>query len=196
MQLTRLMLATVAVGFLLLPACKGSRSAARAPKNLAFNLPDLSGKTVDTSQFQGRVLLVDFWATWCKPCEHSFPFYSTLQKELEGQGFTILAISVDERDEDVAEFLERVPVSFRVLRDPEGSVARKIDRAIDTMPTAVLIGRDGAVRMVHAGFVSGDEEMLKHAVKEALAEAAPVADAPGDAPRSAAETDSSTVSAP
>jgi peroxiredoxin len=180
-------LALVAISFV--PACKTSRSAARAPKELAFSLPDLSGKTVDTTTFQGRVVLVDFWATWCKPCEQSFPFYSGLQKQLEAQGFTILAISVDERDEDVRAFLERHPVSFRVLRDPEGKVARTIDRAIDTMPTAVLIGRDGGVRLVHAGFVGSDEAKLTQAVKDALAE---VERAPGDGPR----VDTSSVSEP
>lgn len=150
-------------------ACKTQTAASSAPDQLSFTLKDLSGKPVGTSDYSGRVVLVDFWATWCKPCESSFPFYSQLQKDLGGEGLTILAISVDEKDSDVAAFLERRPVSFQILRDPEGTVAKTIDRAIETMPTAVLIGRDGRVRMVHAGFVTGDEAKLTQAVREALA---------------------------
>lgn len=160
----------MALGLLALgsPAACKTTTAAAQPEQLSFTLNDLSGKPVGTSDYSGRVVLVDFWATWCKPCESSFPFYSQLQKELGGEGLTILAISVDEKDSDVASFLERHPVSFQVLRDPEGSVAKTIDRAIETMPTAVLIGRDGRVRMVHAGFVSGDEAKLTQAVRQAL----------------------------
>jgi len=161
--------------------CASTRQNAHAPDTLSFSLPDLSGKTVGTSDYQGRVVLVDFWATWCKPCEHSFPFYSELQTKFGQEGLTVLAISVDERDDDVASFLERHEVSFQVLRDPKGSVAHSIDRAIESMPTAVLLGRDGHVRLVHTGFVSGDEERLTEAVKDALAQPSPQPTEPGGA---------------
>lgn len=152
--------------------CAGTQHAGHthdAPKQLTFELNDLSGRTVKTSDFAGRVVLVDFWATWCKPCEASFPFYAELSEKLGPEGFTVLAISVDEKDEDVTRFLERKPVPFTVLRDPEGKVARSIEGAIETMPTAVLIGRDGNVRMVHAGFVDSDRETLEKEARAALA---------------------------
>jgi peroxiredoxin len=158
------------IGFLTgCAASKPAGSASAAPERLSFELPDLSGRTVKTADFAGRVVLIDFWATWCKPCEASFPFYADLTEKLGPEGFTVLAISVDEKDEDVTRFLERKPVPFVVLRDAEGSVARTIEGAIETMPTAVLLGRDGGVRLVHAGFVESDREKLEKEIRDALA---------------------------
>lgn len=144
------------------------RTGAKAPTReaVAFTLPKTDGTSVTLAQLKGTVVLVDMWATWCAPCKDSFPFYSRLQDQYRAQGLEILAVSVDEEDEAVAEFLERNEVSFTVLRDPKGSLPAQL--AIDTMPTAILVGRDGKVAYMHAGFVPADEAEIEAQVKAAL----------------------------
>lgn len=142
---------------------------------LEFSLRDMEGRTVSPEGLVGQVLLVDLWATWCKPCRASFPFYTSLYEEHRSEGFSVLAVSVDERDEDVRRFLEAHPVPFQILRDPEGRIPEKI--GISTMPTMLILGRNGRVAYVHAGFEPSDKEQIAAAVQDALT--APVA--PGDA---------------
>lgn len=143
---------------------------------LPFSLPDMEGKTVSSQALGGKVVLVDIWATWCKPCLKSFPFYAELYQAHKAEGFELLAVSVDSDDDQVRRFLEANQVPFRVLRDPGGSLPNKL--AISTMPTAFLIDRSGAVVEVHEGFVSTDRSKITAMVKEALK-----ATAPGAAPR-------------
>ncbi len=143
---------------------------------LPFALPDMKGQTVSSQAFGGKVVLVDIWATWCKPCLKSFPFYAELYEAHKAEGFELLAVSVDNDDDLVRRFLEVNQVPFRVLRDPDGSLPNKL--AISTMPTAFLIDRSGAVVEVHEGFVSSDRSKITAMVKEALE-----ATAPGAAPR-------------
>jgi peroxiredoxin len=144
-------------------------------EQVAFELRDLKGSVVRTGDFTGKVVLVDFWATWCKPCEASFPFYDDLARKFADRGFVVLGVSVDEEDDVVRQFLERKPVGFTILRDPSGSVPARFD--LKTMPTAVLIGRDGEVRHVHEGFETQDEAKITRMVEDALSEDAV---APGD----------------
>ncbi len=150
-------------------ACKSTtRTGAARPtvKSIDFKLPQPNGEMVSLSSLKGQVVLVDMWATWCAPCKVSFPFYNGLQKKYADQGFKILAISVDEDDEAVTEFLKASPVGFTVLRDPEGTVPEQLN--IETMPTAILIAKDGSVAFMHAGFVPEDEAEIEKQVKAAL----------------------------
>lgn len=167
----------ILAGFLV--SCATTKSPVSVDeKDVSFELADTSGAMVRTADHVGRVVLVDFWATWCKPCEASFPFYDSLAKQYGDDGFVVLAVSVDEDDEAVKSFLARKPVAFTVLRDPTGSVPERFD--LQTMPTAVLLGRDGKVKHIHEGFRPGDEDKIKKLVEEALAESAPE---PADRPR-------------
>ncbi|MEQ9502507.1 MAG: TlpA disulfide reductase family protein [Deltaproteobacteria bacterium] len=151
---------------LLLAACATAPKVAPKAEALDFTLPDTTGKSVSTKDFAGKVVLVDFWATWCKPCEASFPFYDAIAKKYGERGFEILAVSVDEEDADVAAFLEAKPVSFTVLRDPAGSIPERLN--LQTMPTAVLLGRDGSVKHVHEGFFDEDREAITKLVEAEL----------------------------
>jgi len=154
---------------LLLAAC--ATTTAKGPtatvETIDFTLPKPSGEQVSLAAYKGKVVLVDMWATWCAPCKESFPFYDELQKKYAGQGFDILAISVDEEDQAVTDYLAHAPVSFTVLRDPKGSLPSRLD--LQTMPTAVLVGRDGKVAFIHAGFVPDDKAEIEAKVQAALA---------------------------
>ncbi len=119
----------------------------------AGNMPDLAsfeleGKLPDG--LKGRVILLDFWASWCGPCKSSFPAMEELAKEFKGQGLTIIAISVDEKRENMQEFLKSANVSFTVVRDTRQKLVAAAD--IRSMPTSFLIDRSGKIRFIHAGF--------------------------------------------
>lgn len=158
-----------ALVLLLGAACQTTpRTGSMTPtaETLDFTLPKPGGETVTLSSLKGQVVLVDMWATWCAPCKESFPFYAELQGKYADQGFQILAVSVDEEDEAVKEFLEDMPVPFTVLRDPKGTVPAQMK--IDTMPTAILVGKDGKIAFMHAGFVPEDQAEIETQVKAAL----------------------------
>lgn len=134
--------------------------------SLDFELSNLDGQAVKLSSYLGKVVLVDVWATWCKPCEASFPFYAELHARHQPQGFEIIAVSVDTDADEVAAFLKRRPMPFVILQDPEGTLPERL--AVPTMPTAVLVGKDGKIRWVHPGFVNEDQDDIERAVVSAL----------------------------
>lgn len=109
-----------------------------------FVLPTLDGGSeVSLDALRGRVVLLNFWATWCKPCEDEMPAMGRLYEALRGEDFELLAVSVDDGEEEVAEFHERLSLSFPVLLDPEKRVAREYQTF--RFPETFLIGPDGVV---------------------------------------------------
>ncbi len=100
--------------------------------------------------YAGKVVLVDFWASWCSPCLQSFPWMNELQQKHGSEGLVILAVNLDQDRALADAFLGKVPAKFRVEFDPAGSVARQFN--VQAMPTSFLIDRHGKVRVRHAGF--------------------------------------------
>jgi len=98
----------------------------------------------------GKVVLVDFWATWCTPCKASFPVMDELQKQYGTNGLVIVAVSVDEKKSEMEKYLKKNPVSFVTLHDSSQKLVAAADVA--TMPTSFLIDRTGKIRFVHTGF--------------------------------------------
>ena len=120
---------------------------------------------------QGKVVLVDFWASWCGPCLQSFPWMNGLHAEHADDGLVIVAVNLDQ-DRALAEaFLKKVPAQFRVEYDQEGKLARQF--GVEAMPTSFLIGRDGTVRARHAGFRAKQREGREQEIVRLLKEAAP-----------------------
>ena len=117
---------------------------------------------------KNKVLLVDFWATWCPPCKQSIPFFNALQNELQHQGFEIIAINVDEKTSDTKTFLNTYPVNYIVALDPQGDCPKKYD--VKAMPSTYLIDRKGKIRHVHLGFHPGDEQEIRNQVIKLLKE--------------------------
>ena len=108
-----------------------------------FDLPSLAGTRVSLVALRGRVVLVNFWATWCKPCEDEMPAMGRLYESLRGDGFELLAISVDEPGEHVREFVERLAIQFPVLIDPDKRVAELYQTY--RFPESFLVDRDGTI---------------------------------------------------
>jgi thiol-disulfide isomerase/thioredoxin len=128
-------------------------------------LPDLGSFELEgklPESLKGQVILLDFWASWCGPCKSSFPAMETLAKDYSGQGLTIIAVSVDEKRENMQAFLKTAKVSFTVVGDARHKLVAAAD--IRTLPTSFLIDRAGKIRFVHAGFDA--ERTKREYVKE------------------------------
>jgi peroxiredoxin len=132
----------------------------------AFELADVSGRGVQSlAAHAGKVVVLDFWATWCEPCKLSFPAYQRLSAEL-GKDVVIVAVSQDEDARGIPAFLADTGAKFPVVWDDGKSVARAYDPP--TMPTAFVIDQSGIVRFVHAGYRAGDEATLKEEARSLL----------------------------
>lgn len=135
----------------------------------AVQLPQLSSAgEVSLESLRGKVVYLDFWASWCGPCRISFPQLEQLRNELGPDGFEVLAINVDEVEADAQRFLSEVPVSYLVVRDSEGITPGTY--GILGMPTGYLIDRQGIVREIHQGFRKSDGAQLRAAIVELLGE--------------------------
>jgi len=116
-------------------------------------LLDRGGKAVQLDSFRGRVVLLDFWATWCIPCRVSLPAYDDMLRRYQKRGFEVLAVNVGETRAKVdAYFRDREPL-IRVLMDPKGSTA--ITFKVRALPTSLIIDRDGYIRYTAIGFEHG-----------------------------------------
>jgi len=135
----------------------------------AFELPVFGSESrhVSLESLRGKVVLLDFWASWCGPCRQSFPLYEKLRSELPAQDFTLLAINLDEMADGPAAFLYEHPVGYTSLADPAGDVARKF--GLIGMPTSFVIDRDGVVRSRHTGFKPQDIDAVRGEIRELIA---------------------------
>lgn len=102
------------------------------------------------SDYQGQVVYLDFWASWCKPCQRSFPWMNAMQQKYAGRGFTVLAINVDTDRKLADQFLSMLPATFPVAFDPEGTAPALYK--VPGMPTSYLIDHTGQLRLAHQGF--------------------------------------------
>jgi thiol-disulfide isomerase/thioredoxin len=119
----------------------------------------------------GRVILVDFWASWCPPCKTSFPAYGRLNSEFAVKGLVIVAVSVDQDRADYEAFVRKMAPAFFVALDRDQRLVRAVQ--VPTMPTCYLVDRQGRVRFVHAGFRGSEtEEALRGEIVGLVAEAA------------------------
>jgi thiol-disulfide isomerase/thioredoxin len=120
-----------------------------------FLTPPALADSLDLSAYKGKVVYLDFWASWCNPCRLSFPWMNQVQQIYGSKGLVVIAVNVDHDPELAAEFLEANHAQFKVVYDPKGQIASKYD--FKDMPTSILIGRDGKVRGEHPGFYTNRE---------------------------------------
>lgn len=125
------------------------------PKSLKSGdaFPDLQQFKLEgnlPNDLKGKVVLVDFWASWCGPCKESFPILDELYKTYGKSGFVVVGINLDDKPKAMDEFLKRRPVTFPMVRDAAKTLVSAVD--IQTMPTSFLVDRSGKVSSVHSGF--------------------------------------------
>jgi cytochrome c biogenesis protein CcmG, thiol:disulfide interchange protein DsbE len=155
--------AAIAMVALAAPAVWSLETGAAAPD---LNLPGLKD-AVSLAGLKGKVVYVDFWASWCGPCKQSFPFMNELQSKYRAQGLEIVAINLDAKRADADKFLTDVPAQFTLAFDAKGESARRFE--VKSMPSSYLIGRDGKVVAAHKGFKDEERADLESRITQALA---------------------------
>jgi len=150
-----------------------------------FALKDADGKTVRLSDYKGKVVLLDFWATWCGPCRIEIPWFIDIERKDKDKGFEVLGVSMDENGwEDVKPFLAAMKVNYRVVIGDDD--ISKAYGGVEDLPTTFLIDRQGKIAAIHIGLDSGRKD-YEDAVNELLRETpgAPVTAVPGAVPAAA-----------
>jgi cytochrome c biogenesis protein CcmG, thiol:disulfide interchange protein DsbE len=131
-----------------------------------FDLPG-GGGTVKLSNHKGKVIYLDFWASWCGPCKRTFPWMNEMHKKYGKDGFQVIAVNVDQKKSDAEKFLAATPAEFTVAFDSGNTTAAAYQPK--GMPSSYLIDRNGVVHEVHAGFKESQQSELEHKIQQALA---------------------------
>ena len=148
-----------------LPAFAAS-SSGPAP---AFQLSGRNGKAIDLSQYKGQVVMINFWATWCKPCREEMPLLEDIYKKYKPMGFTLVGVNVEPDAKDAEAWLaKQKPVSFPIAFDTESKVSKMYKVAV--MPSTVFVDRKGNIRVMHKGYKAGDENVYLTQIRSMLKE--------------------------
>lgn len=136
-----------------------------------FVLPALVNVPADAqglklSDYRGKVVYIDFWASWCIPCRVSLPALRELHTKYSARGFEVIAINMDEDDVDALRFLKTFPVNYPIVRDPTGLVAESYE--LKSMPHAFIIDKTGKLRHVHEGFKKRDKTKIDQYISQIL----------------------------
>jgi peroxiredoxin len=131
-----------------------------------FTLRSSLGKNQKLSEYRGRVVMINFWATWCAPCRQELPLLNHLYEQYHKSGFTLLGVNIDDNPEAAKALAQKLGVTFPVLFDTDKQVSHRYD--VDAMPSSVLIDRSGKVRYLHRGYRSGVEAQYDQQVRELL----------------------------
>ncbi len=133
-----------------------------------FTLTDLNGKAVKLSSLRGKVVLIDFWATWCKPCKEELPLLEKLHQKLKGKGLVILAININKKKEDATRFASANKLTMTVPFDGSSDIVSKYKPP--KMPSSYLVDKKGIVRKLNAGFYGkSDLDKLEKIILDLLA---------------------------
>ncbi len=140
-------------------------SASLAP---SFSLPSRAGDTVSLDQLKGKVVMLNFWASWCGPCRQEMPLLDQMHKRYSSLGFTLIGVNVEANTKDAERWLKETPVSFPVLFDRDSKVSKLYD--VSAMPSTVFIDRKGNLRYLHRGYKAGDESEYLNQIRALLKE--------------------------
>ena len=121
----------------------------------------------ELGELKGKVVLVDFWASWCVPCRHSFPWMNQMQQKYGAQGLQIIGVNLDDNKSAADKFLSETPAKFTLRFDPAGTLARKFD--VQTMPSSYILDSSGNVIAKHFGFKLGEADEYEAQIRAALA---------------------------
>ena len=131
-----------------------------------FTLRSLSGENLRLQEYRGKVVLINFWASWCGPCRQEMPILDRIHKRYEPAGFTVLGVNVEGELDKARKIADRLDVSFPLLFDDGQQVSEDYD--LKSMPYTVLVDRDGQVQFIHHGYKPGDENKYIDRLKTLL----------------------------
>ena len=136
----------------------------------AATFPDFTFKTdngpLKLDSLRGKVVYVDYWASWCVPCRQSFPWMNEIQTRYQDKGLVVVAINIDTDPAAAKRFLAKVPANFIIAYDPESVTANALN--LPGMPTSFLLDRKGEIVWRHVGFREADKPMSEAKIKEVL----------------------------
>jgi thiol-disulfide isomerase/thioredoxin len=162
---TRLLMFFMLWAVLCVPAAYAMQYDAREQ---VINLESQADGQLSLADYQGQVVMINFWASWCAPCRQEMPILEALYQRYESAGFTLLGVNVDENSEQAIEYLQEVTVSFPVLLDTTNEISKAYD--VIAMPSTILVGRDGTLRYIHHGYQPGYEDEYLNQIRELIRE--------------------------
>ena len=122
----------------------------------------------DAAQYKGKVVYVDFWASWCGPCRKSFPWLNSIEKKYKDKGLVVIGINVDSDFDMAKAFLEKTPAEFALFSDPKGELADQYK--LIGMPSSFVLDRNGEVRHRHVGFKKSNIDAYEKSIVSLLSE--------------------------
>lgn len=143
------------LGICLIIMFSGQTYAQKAP---TFVLPG-DKQNINLAKLKGKVVYLDFWASWCDPCRKSFPWMNDMHSRYDSNKFTIIAVNLDSSKKDASKFLHKMPADFPIAYDPEGTVASKYN--LKAMPSSYLIDKNGSLVYSHKGYREGDTAIIE-----------------------------------
>jgi thiol-disulfide isomerase/thioredoxin len=132
-----------------------------------FSLPlKTDSGQIKLSEYKGKVIYLDFWASWCIPCRKSFPWMNEIEKRYADKGFKVIAVNLDQEQDKAKDFLKKIPAQFTVAYDPEGVSATAFK--VKGMPSTYLIDRNGKIVFSHIGFRKKEIPAMEEKIKQLL----------------------------
>jgi peroxiredoxin len=132
----------------------------------ALQLPDTTGRLHQLSQYRGKAVLINFWATWCAPCREEMPSIERLRQAMQGKPFVVLAVNLAEPEPRVRQFLQSMPLGFPILLDADMAVTRAWN--VRQLPASFVVGPDGRVRYSYIGDLDWSRESVRKTISDLL----------------------------
>jgi thiol-disulfide isomerase/thioredoxin len=161
------MIAALALNLAVATAAIAVEPGAPAP---GFVATTFDNKEIHLSDYRGKVVFVDFWASWCSPCRQSLPLYDKLSDEFPASDFAVVAVNLDEDGADARKFLAEHPVKYTIVQNPQGDIPKSF--GVAGIPSSYLIDRDGTIRERHVGFEPKDIDTLRGEIAKLLGKSA------------------------
>ena len=136
--------------------------------SLLVSAPAPAADTLDLGQYAGKVVVLDFWASWCEPCRRSFPWLNAMHDKYGREGLVIVGVNLDMERADAHRFLEQYPADFSIHFDENQDLARQYE--VVAMPSSFVIGRDGQLAAKHMGFKVKQQDEYEALIVQALRE--------------------------